>query len=264
MANKLIITNVIEDKNKLEHYGVKGMKWGVRKSEESKGPQIKGLESLLTTFNLVGITTKKTKQIRNNADLTLNSLSDAKIIHPPESYLESIKNSSFPESYNDRSSRNCANTTMAYELRRRGYDVKAKQTTIGMPISEIEKSYNIEKSDIQFNYLGNPLNQNLYNKRINDYFESMPDGYRGAMVIVWTRNYGGHIFNMEKINNKIIFIDPQNGRYGEFKAIDKQASEIPTIPNPGEYLNRVSYAELFRTDNLKINEEYLNKQIMKG
>ena len=31
MANKVIVSTTLQDPNKLEHYGVKGMKWGVRK-----------------------------------------------------------------------------------------------------------------------------------------------------------------------------------------------------------------------------------------
>lgn len=276
MANKLITSGMLEQK-RLEHYGVKGMKWGVRKDDKkSQNIQVKGLESLFLLAGVVGIQiaarnigNKKAMDVANDETKALKRLSDAKKIVPPETYLESMKNTNKTMSINKLYKNNCPNATLAYEVRRRGYDVKAKPDAQGLTSSEIKNAYNIKQSDISITNLNNPIKHKENNKKIQDYFESMPNGYRGAITLAWKMGYGGHIFNVEKQNNKIIFVDSQTGRQGELKNLTllKQVSkELAPIGggNPANYLYRASFIEIFRTDTAKINNEYVKKQLMKG
>ena len=272
MANKLITSGMLEQE-RLEHYGVKGMKWGVRKADETK---VKGLELYLISLGLMGIRAaasnignKKARDLANDETKAIKKLSDAKKIVPPESYLESMKNTNKTMSINKFYKNNCPNATLAYEVRRRGYDVKAKPDAQGLTSVEIRNAYNIKKSDMSITNLNNPIKHKENSKKIQDYFDSMPNGYRGAITLKWEMGYGGHVFNVEKQNNKIIFVDSQTGRQGELQKLTflKQvAKELVPVGqgNPGSYLYRASSFEIFRTDTAKINDKYINKQLLKG
>ena len=277
MANKVIVSTALQDPNKLEHYGVKGMKWGVRKADEkSNETKVKGLELYLLRLGLIGIRAaasnignKKARDLANDETKALKKLSDAKKIVPPESYLETMKNTNKTTSINKLYKNNCPNTTLAYEARRRGYDVKAKPDAQGLTSSEIRNAYNLKKSDMSVPNLNNPIKHKENSKKIQDYFDSMPNGYRGAITIAWKMGYAGHIFNVEKQNNKIFFVDSQTGRQGELQKLTflKQVGKelLPVGQgNPANYLYRASSIEIFRTDTAKINDKYVNKQLLKG
>lgn len=277
MANKVITSGMLESKY-LEHYGVKGMKWGVRKDDsKSQNTRIKGLEGLLLAAGLIGVQiaarnvgNKKAIEVANDSSKSLSRLKDAKKIEPPESYLDSIKNTNKTKNINKFYKNNCPNTALAYEARRRGYDVKAKPDVEGLTTSRIHESYNLKHSDLSITRLNVPTRLKENNTKINDYFASVPEGYRGAITLVWESRYGGHIFNVEKRDNKIIFIDSQTGRHGEYKGLShtKQITNELVSPytkfRPENYLYKAETFEIFRTDNAKINDEYVKKQLMKG
>lgn len=294
MANRLITTAML-DKIKLQHHGVKGMKWGVRRTPEQLGYRptksnektMDGITidpvSLAISLGIIGVTTiasnvgnKKVTMQAEEPELQLKRLKDAKKIKPPEPYTASLKNTNNTKSINKNFKNNCPNTTLAYELRRRGYDVKAKPAPRGMTMSKIRDLYNIRDSDINITNMKNPLKTRENNKKLRSYFDSMPDGYRGAIGIAWDGVFdGGHIFNVEKINGKTMFIDSQTGKSGEFKGANiavKAVGEVVGIAsygliqnrNPADYLSRAGTVEVFRTDNAVINEANLNDRVLKG
>lgn len=277
---------------KLQHYGVKGMKWGVRKEYEPVGRKTKSnvtevdsreMNSLELSLALLGVgliisnvgNKKVTLQAEDPA-LQLNSLKSAKRIKPPESYLDSVRGTNNTKSVNKNFKNNCPNTTLAYELRRRGYDVKAKPAPKGLTMSTIRDLYNIKESDLKINNMSNMLKAKENSNKIIKYFDSQPDGYRGAIGIHWDGlSMSGHIFNVERINGRTIFIDSQSGKSGEFKGtsfMKKVASDVAGYStygllrdkNPANYLNSAASVEIFRTDNAVINEANIKDRILKG
>ncbi|MGN0632202.1 MAG: toxin glutamine deamidase domain-containing protein [Ruminococcus sp.] len=100
---------------------------------------------------------------------------------------------------------NCQRCTMAYEMRRRGFDVKAK------PRYKIQE--NDKLSHEPFIKWENPIIYQTGSNEKNDIESRMKvwgDGSRAEVVVLW-KNGGGHTFIAEQINGKTHFIDPQNG-----------------------------------------------------
>lgn len=293
MANKLV-TSAMLDEAKLEHYGVKGMKWGVRKTPEQlrdgrktnmSKKTMDGIDpvSLAMSLGLIGVSiiasnvgNKKITMQAEEPELQLKKLKEAKKIKPPEPYSVSIKNTNNTRSLNKNFKNNCPNTTLAYELRRRGYDVKAKPAPSGMTMSSIRDLYNIKESDINITNMTNPFKTKENNRKLNSYFDSMPDGYRGAIGVMWDGiASGGHIFNVERVDGKTMFIDSQTGKSGRFRGASlavKTAEKVTSYAtygllqnkNPADYLSRAKSVEIFRTDNAVINENNLSDRVLKG
>lgn len=296
MANKLI-TSTMMDEQKLQHYGVKGQKWGVRhapeqlgrdggsKKEEKKDIKLNGLEDYLwgigVSLVIGGVHhvasnagNKRVMKKANKEDIQISKLNQASKISPPEPYLKTIKNCNNTKSINKNFKNNCPNTTLTYELRRRGYDVKAKPIPSGLSRLEIKNDYNIKDYDFKIDRLHSSFSNKKDNEVLSSYFKSLPDNYRGAVTVTWQGLRSGHIFNVEKINGKTIFIDAQSGKHGEFKGMSFAKSvgqelvnlSVPLVHlnNPANYLNNASDVMIFRTDNAKINETNLSDRITKG
>lgn len=133
---------------------------------------------------------------------------------------------------------NCANATLAYEMRRRGYDVKAKPLYGGRIAADILKSYNFPKTSSMVKNKENRKNftKKAYETMMSD-LNKMPDNARGA--IMFSRDNGaGHIFNWEKTNGRVRLVDNQD--YGS---------------KPDKFFNteKMSSLTYFRTDNATIN-----------
>ena len=299
MANKLV-TSAMLDEAKLEHYGVKGMKWGVRKTPEQLGykrpkseiqkstsnQKVNGLEGYLLGIGIslaIGgiqyaasnVGNKSVMKVVDDETLKITKLKDVKRIEPPETLKQSLKNVNNTISINKNFKNNCPNTTMGYELRRRGYDVKAKPSPTGEYSDDIKQSYKIKDSDVfTVKNIGDFGTNKRNTKKINDYFDSVPDNYRGAVRVTWDGMYAGHIFNVEKSNGKIMCIDAQSGRSGQFKglnlAADVTKSTVDRLvftkfsSNPSNYFNNAREVEIFRIDNAQINDVEISKRLLKG
>ena len=131
-------------------------------------------------------------------------------------------------------SENCQRCVVAYELRRRGYDVIALPTYSSDPLpygskwkGAFQKAKTIDVGST------NPKTAQL---NLEKQMKSFGNGSRGIVKIP------GHVFNVENIGGKITYLDAQtNTIYNSnnvFSRIGKKSSEI----------------QLIRTDNLRISE----------
>ena len=122
----------------------------------------------------------------------LDSKEDMKRVNPM--YGDALKGSK----------NNCMACSIAYDMRRRGYEVRAKNINFGLKTSEMQNYY----KDSHFSGLmriGNAL----------DEIRSQPDGARGAVSVRWTTG-GGHSMAYEVNGGKVTIIDSQTSkRYSE-------------------------------------------------
>lgn len=149
-------------------------------------------------------------------------------------------------------SENCQRVVVAYEARRRGYDVTAQATYKGDTLNKI--AYNDQKSGIsRGRWMGafqdaKPKNVSAstgsgvlrnIDKQMSDYGE----GSRGVVQIFY-KSGGGHVFNVERKNGKTYYIEAQAGKV---KDIGFTMRHVKT-----------EKVALVRTDNLKFSDRAKN------
>ena len=109
--------------------------------------------------------------------------------------------------FNSNTKNNCAACTLAYELRRRGYDVQAEKAGYGFDREEMKAMYqngkfkHIEKSNTKDNYASKVISELSKEK----------DGSRGNFIIWWGEN-AGHSIVYEIQNGNPIFRDCQSSK----------------------------------------------------
>lgn len=146
----------------------------------------------------------------------------------------------------DEYSANCQRCVVAYEMRRRGYDVMAMPTYAG----DIKPRVAFKASDGTINgrWMGAfknakavPMKARSANQAkdaLNKHMQSYGSGSRGVVEVFW-KNGGGHVFNVENIGGKIRYYDAQTGK---------------TV-NINEYMGHAKpgSVNLVRTDNLRVS-----------
>lgn len=161
---------------------------------------------------------------------------------------------------------NCVNCTMAYEMRRRGFEVEAEKRLEGRRGADVAKNV-FGASSKKVMYPPDP-NKNLdgfwdymlryeglarygRNKELADKtykaLKQEPKGSRGQILITWNR-YGGHSMAYE-ITKK-----------GEVNIINSQVNQIMTTPQEvKEYLAYGVATQYQRLDDKKLNVDQLKK-----
>ena len=149
-------------------------------------------------------------------------------------------------------SENCQRVVVAYEARRRGYDVTAQATFPGDTLNQV--AYNDDARGIsRGRWMGafqnaKPVNVSSTNSdgvmnNIKNQMSNYGNGSRGVVQIFY-KGGGGHVFNVEQQNGKTIFIEAQTGRV-------KNMDQVMNFVRP----DRVA---LVRTDNLKFSDRAKN------
>lgn len=149
-------------------------------------------------------------------------------------------------------SENCQRCVVAYEARRRGYDVEAQPTYQGDTLNQV--AYSDENAGVsRGRWMGafqgaKPKNvsssteQGVMNN-IDKQMASYGDGSRGVVQIFY-KGGGGHVFNVERQHGKTVYVEAQVGRIKNFKE---------TLTHV-----RTERVALVRTDNLKFSERAKN------
>ena len=270
-------------KHELTHYGVLGMKWGVRhevgpnglvrKSVGQNGDAaVKGTftDTILPIALRIAVPLLVWKGLDSLYQHEMKRAFQDRIdtIEKPHRDIKDLD--SFPpgvepqpqpidadslavnEHWADRPyyQSNCSNCAAAYELRRRGYDVKALPRPEGKPIEEIYKTYEGTT----------PINMRPPNSvdRARELVSKWGEGARGSIVV--QHSFGSHIFNVEVKDGKVIFVDSQigavssDGRFSRTSPSSGYKAEYDVF-DPDDTFKTI----MFRTDNLK-----LSKEILKG
>lgn len=152
-------------------------------------------------------------------------------------------------------SENCQRVVVAYEARRRGYDVTAQATYPGDTLNQI--AYNDNASGIsRGRWMGafqdaKPVNVSATGRNaqkgvmnnIDNQMKNYGEGSRGVVQIFY-KGGGGHVFNVERKNGKTQYIEAQTGKVKDF------ANTLKNVKT-----NKVA---LVRTDNLKLSDRAKN------
>lgn len=159
---------------------------------------------------------------------------------------------------------NCQTCVVAYEARRRGYDVIAKANTRGSKLGELARESHAAWKDPK---TGDVVKRPMPNESVKTpkqcrtmLEDTIQPGERYTFAHGWKgRGRSGHIICADKDESgKLRLFDPQNGKTMQGEDIDS-------------YLNRVKYTATFygtkvnvgprllRVDNKEFNMDYANK-----
>ena len=141
---------------------------------------------------------------------------------------------------------NCQRCAVAYEGRRRGYDVTAQPTYEGdtLPIS-------FDVGDKRFGHwqgaFQNMKSENVSSnspqiarRKLEKKMSAYGDGTRGIVSVVWKDGSGGHVFNVEQVKGKTLYIDAQVGAKYEATNLYRNIQTDKVF--------------FFRTDNLRFSD----------
>ena len=131
-----------------------------------------------------------------------SKLEDAKIVNPMYGDTTASSNN------------NCCLCTIAYDLRRRGFDVIARQR------APIDLLYDISSEDVLWMY---PKAKEVKTGSLRRFVEALreePDGSRGAAFASWADAGGGHVVAYEIEHGKPVLYDAQSGtRYTNVESL---------------------------------------------
>ena len=136
------------------------------------------------------------------------------------------------QSVSDNYTKNCQRAVLAYELRRRGYDVEAVPRKLGNEYDEniyANVWYAFRNSA---EYIKSPLPKSG-KTAIEELLLEWGDGARAEISVYWQRG-GGHVFIGENVDGEVIFLDPQTNKMNVeyyFNSVIPERTEIIRIDN---------------------------------
>lgn len=275
----------------LAHYGVKGMRWGVRKDDRTGGGRVGSNEDLapllIVTAIFAGVTA-----IKARFDYVDSGKRDAKrldkqakksgIAHEwkkndsltgPKTHEQLTKdvipaiNPGFPNT--PGTSMNCRRCTFAYEMRRRGLDVKATKSMMATGqdsagLIHATSKTGTDKSVLRKTEHGSwwgetpipttvnrkPMEGEGKSVSIFDALGRQPNGARGELGVSWAFG-GGHSMAYEIVNNKpIIFCTQTQQSWSTPQAFHKDMGVV------------VGDAAFTRLDNKPLNDDFLKRWVV--
>lgn len=259
----------------LEHHGVKGMKWGVRKERETSSragadqklagvdPVLVGIGLALAAHVAIGaysnLRDSGKHHQKKNANVAFKKKPELAKKMDADEILDKVVKPTNPDFPGMGTKMNCRRCTLTYEMRRRGYDVEATKTfwATGQETSGIRQAtqnYNQGKGESPWGQkqIGGEKkfpSQASSEARSNAIFSALaqhPEGARGELAVEWDM-MGGHSMAWEVVKGKPVIFDAQSSKVYKDAASFKE--------NAGSVVD----AAYTRTDNIKLDEHFLKR-----
>ena len=220
--------------DELTHYGILGMKWGVRRFQPypkgSRRGKFLGKESKSRTpkndeeDKPRGLTDKQKTYLKIGAAAAVTGLAvyggyklkkhlDLKkpidMVKDSKADLITKVNPNFGKTQDVGAYMNCGNCTIAYDLQKRGIDAKASYNAVGMLPSQIGQFYEgLHSNSIKVMEVASDRKENL-NSISKQMINAYPEGSSGNVYLTMEGGFN-HFISWSIENGKAIFEDPQN------------------------------------------------------
>lgn len=144
-------------------------------------------------------------------------------------------------------SNNCYSCAIAYDMRRRGFDVEAIPDADGLNLYSVVECYNSGPSLTRQNTT--PIPTGYAKRAMYSDMKSMGDGAHGIFMVTWKQG-GGHAMSWEVKKGKVIIRDCQTNRVYDEQMVNRilKYSNVDYAPGGVYWL---------RTDNLELDESVL-------
>jgi len=261
----------------LAHYGVKGMKWGVRKERKTNpgdAAKVAGVNRRLAAIGATYAALVVGRVYTNRRDTRRRKYDDGAHYQEKQAGREWKKNHdlakkmSVDELYKNvvkpinpkygkaGTKANCRRATFAYELRRRGHNVKATPSHFATgqsmrAVMNVMGTTQRPQSVWGMNMIGDRQTMAAIKpaqraQRVFDALNKNPDGARGELAFAWKYG-GGHSVAWEKLDGKTVIFDAQSGiTWRDAKSLTKYAP----------VMSETAYTRL---DNAKLDTEFLKR-----
>lgn len=154
-------------------------------------------------------------------------------------------------------SANCQRCVVAYELRRRGYDVEALPTYQGDTLNRVayvDQNNGIYAARWRGAFQGaktenvgvagnNASAEKAVMQNISDKMKEYGNGSR-AVIQIFYRGGGGHVFNVENQGGRIVYVEAQTGK---MKDVARTMQSV-----------RTDSVNIVRVDNLRVSDRAKN------
>lgn len=188
--------------------------YAISKSEQRTADKIETMKSAMANRQIVKI-------IRNNP---LPNLPIKKTVKTRDEDMQAVNPNYSPS--NPKTSQNCAMCTVAYDLRRRGYSVKAKESDEGLSLNDMVSAYDnavsIEMDEFyeeknRKNFPDWPTSQTVQETLpdLKKELLAMGNGARGNLGLEWELG-GGHSIAWEVEGGEVIIRDTQLNKKWKF------------------------------------------------